>query len=413
MNKAAWRSLALATVLAVLPLGATAAAEAEPPGPLSADAVAAMTPQQQGRVLEPLRVVADAAAQVGRSAYADVYTQVEMAADYRSVNVYLTDTTRAAAFLDAVRKAGPKADTKLLNVRKSAKTLRQLRKEITDFRTRKDLPFKIRMAGSTVDGGAIELTVDDAKAAQKYLAGPAVAQELAAARTTPIRVRQSSPMVPLSRWNDSAPYYAGAALGPANGSFAHCTSGIPAHSATDNRQWLVTAGHCYGLGETVFTAGGNRVGTVGAKLDDLDSAFIETATSRYTWDGVDAQGYTRRLNGVRNAVVGDFTCQLGYTTKVACNIRTAYAGSATWVNNGAYVWGSASDPNPSPSPVIARPGDSGGPVITVNDQDSRELNGMVVAGFNCDGVGTDRGCRQIGWIEVGDIFYRFSLRLAD
>ncbi|MFD8141522.1 hypothetical protein [Streptomyces sp. NPDC059708] len=411
MSKAAWRPLALATVLAVLPLGATATAEAEAPVPLSADAVAAMTPQRQAEVLEPLRVVADAAARVGRGTYADVYTQVEMAPDYRSVNAYLTDPTRGAAFLDAVREANPRADTKLLNVRKSAKTLRQLRKEINTLRSRKDLPFEIRMAGSTVDGGAIELNVDDAKAARRYLAGPAVAKQLAAARTTPIRVRQSSPAVPLSRWNDSAPFYAGAALGPANGSFAHCTSGIPAHSTVDNRQWLVTAGHCYGLGETVFTAGGNRVGTVGAKLDDLDSAFIETATSRYTWDGLDAQGYTRRLNGVRNAAVGDFTCQLGYTTKVACNIRTAYAGSATWVNNGAYVWGSASDPNAYP--VIARPGDSGGPVITINDQDSRELNGMLVAGFNCSGAGTDQGCKQIGWIEVGDVFDRFSLRLAD
>ncbi|WP_405705408.1 hypothetical protein [Streptomyces sp. NBC_00069] len=176
-----------------------------------------------------------------------------------------------------------------------------------------------------------------------------------------------------------------------------------------SRQWLVTAGHCYGLGETVYTAGGNRVGTVGAKLDDLDSAFIETPTSRYTWDGVDAQGYTRYLNGVRNAAVGDYTCQLGYTSKVVCNTRTAYAGNATWVNNGAYVWGGASTPNNSST--VARPGDSGGPVITINNADSRELNGMVVAGFGCSGVGTSQVCNQVGWIEVGDIFDRFALRL--
>ncbi|CAM5322247.1 hypothetical protein [Streptomyces avidinii] len=117
MNKAAWRSLALATMPAVLPLGATAA-EAEPPGPLSADVVAAMTPPQQGEVLEPLRVVADAAARAGRGPHADVYTQVEMASDYRSVNVHLTDPKRGPAFLEAVHKANPRADTKLLNVRK-------------------------------------------------------------------------------------------------------------------------------------------------------------------------------------------------------------------------------------------------------------------------------------------------------
>ncbi|WP_327135224.1 S1 family peptidase [Streptomyces sp. NBC_01343] len=173
----------------------------------------------------------------------------------------------------------------------------------------------------------------------------------------------------------------------------HCARVVDGHRATaDSGQWLVTAGHCYALGETVYTAGGTRVGTVGAKLDDLDSAFIETPTSRYTWDGVDAQGYTRYLNGVRNAAVGDYTCQLG------------------WVNNGAYVvWGSASSPDNSST--VARPGDSGGPVITINDPDSRELNGMVVAGFGCSGVGTSQACTQVGWIEVGDVFERFALRL--
>ncbi|MFD7835365.1 hypothetical protein [Streptomyces sp. NPDC059761] len=88
--------------------------------------------------------------------------------------------------------------------------------------------------------------------------------------------------------------------------------------------------------------------------------FIETPASRYTWDGVDAQGYRLYFNGVRNAAVGDYICRLGYTSKVVCNIRTAYAGSATWVNDGAYVWGSASAPDNNST--VARPGDSGGRV---------------------------------------------------
>ncbi|MFF4580061.1 hypothetical protein ACFY15_16945 [Streptomyces sp. NPDC001373] len=409
MNKAARRSLAFATVLAVLPLGA-AAAKAEPPGPLSADAVAAMTPERQGEVLEPLRVVADAAARAGLGPQSDVYTQVEMASDYRSVNVYLTDPKRRSAFLEAVHKANPKADTKLLNVRKSAKTRLQLRKEITALRSREDLPFTIEMAGSTVDGSAIELGVNDTKAAQQYLARPAVAQQATSEGGTPVRIHRQAPSVPLNRWNDSAPFYAGAALGPATGSFAHCTSGIPAISASDHRQWLVTAGHCYAQGEIVYTAGGSQIGRVNAKLADLDSAFIEAPTSRRTWDGLDENGYSRYLNGVRNAAVGDFTCQLGYNSKVVCNIRTTYAGNATWVTDGAYIWGSAGVPQTYS--VVARPGDSGGPVITINDQESRQLNGMVVNAWGCEGTGNDRVCRdQVGWIEVGDIFYRFGLTL--
>ncbi|MCX2184091.1 S1 family peptidase [Streptomyces sp. SKN60] len=411
MKKAVWRPVVLAAALAVLPLMA-ASAEAGAPEPLSADVVAAMTPEQQGEVLEPLRVVADAAARAGRGAQADVYTQVEMAPDYRSVNLYLTDPGRRAAFVDAVREVNPKADTELLHVRRSAKSRQQLRKEMTALVSRKDLPFKVEMASSTVDGGAIDLGVDDAKAAREYLARPAVAKQLTQAGATPVRVRQSPAMVPLSgRWDDTSPFYAGAALGPATGSRAHCTSGIPAVSTVDSRRWLVTAGHCYGQGEVVFTAGGNRVGPVGAEIADLDSAFIETGTSPYTWDGTDAQGYTRRLNSVRNVAVGDFVCQLGYGSKVVCNIRTTHSGDATWVTEGAHIFGSAGVPHNGG--VVARTGDSGGPVITINDPNSRQLNGMVVAGFGCTIIDGEKVCSSdIGWIEVLDIFDRFALALA-
>jgi hypothetical protein len=301
-----------------------------------------MTPERQGQVLEPLRAVADAAARAGRSTQADVCTQVEMAPDYRSVNVYLTDPDRRAAFLDAVREVDPEADTQLLNVRRSAKSRQQLRREMTALVTRRDLPFTIEVATSTVDGSAIELGVEDPKAAQEYLARPAVAQQ---------------------------------------------------------------------LGDVVLTGGGSRVGPVGAKLADIDSAFIDTRTSRYTWDGLDAQGYTRRLNGVRNAAVGDFVCQLGYGSKVVCNIRTTHSGDAAWVTQGTPVFGSVGVPHSGGA--VARTGDSGGPVITINDPNSRQLNGMVVAGFGCTIIGGEKVCSvQVGWIEVLDVFDRFSLTLV-
>ncbi|WP_030194273.1 hypothetical protein [Streptomyces sp. NRRL S-87] len=408
-TKALRRSLALAAALAaltVLPLGA-ATARAGASGALSAEVVAGMTPQRQAEVLEPLRVAADAAARAGRGALADVYTQVELAPDYRSVNVYLTDPGRRAALLDAVRRADPGADPRLLTVRKAAKSAARLRQEIDALRARPDLPFRITLAASAVDGSAVELAVDDVPAARRYLASPAVAHRLAAEGAAPVRVRQAPAAVPLSRWNDSAPFYAGAALGPAFGSSAYCTSGIPAVSTWDGRQWLVTAGHCYNAGDTVATAGGTYVGRVEYKLPEIDSAFIETPTYRRTWDGVDANGYTRYLNGVRNVAVGDFTCQLGYNSKVVCNIRTVYAGNASWNVNGTTVWGSYGVPHSGG--VVGRGGDSGGPVIYVNDPDSRQLNGIVSVGFGCD---ANKVCSTgLGWVDVANIFNRFAIKL--
>jgi hypothetical protein len=400
------KALTLAAVSAALSMMAVPA-NAEPPKPLSADALAAMTPERQGHILEPLRLVADAAATVGLGARADIYTQVEMTSDYRAVNVYLTDVSQGPAFVAAVHATNPKADTRLLKVVQGKKTRQQLRKAVSDLVSRTDLPFTVSMAGSSVDGGAIELGVDNPTAAQNYLASPEVARRSTATETPEVRVKQASPSKPVSRWNDSSPFYAGAALGPSSGSSSYCTSGIPAISTWDGRQWLVTAGHCYGVGTNVYTAGGNYIGQVKYNRPDLDAAFIETPTNRWTWDGLDAAGYTRYLNGVRNVAVNDFTCQLGYNSKVVCNIRVVYAGSLSWNVNGTTVWGSYGVPQYGG--VVARGGDSGGPVITINDANSRQLNGINSVAWGCDAA---KVCTTaLGWIDVWSIFNGFAIKL--
>jgi len=404
MKHAFRRTLALAAACAVLPLVAISA-QAGAPEPLSAGAVAAMAPERQAEVLEPLRVAADAVSQVGLGARADIYTQVEMASDYRAVNVYLTDVRQGRDFVAAVRKANPKVDTRIINVVQGKKSRQQLRKEISDLTNRPDLPFTVSVAASSVDGGVIELAVDNAASAQAYLASPAVAQRRAA-DATGIRVTQAPASKPLSRWNDTSPFYAGAALGPAFGDQSNCTSGIPAVSTWDGRQWLVTAGHCYNVGDYVYAAGGNYIGQVKFKRTDLDSVFIEAPTNRYTWDGTDATGYSRYLNGVRNVAVGDFTCQLGYNSKVVCNIRTVYAGNASWNVNGTTVWGSYGVPHYGG--IVGRGGDSGGPVISINDPYSRQLNGIVSVGWGCGASGCTTA---LGWVDVWSIFNGFSIKL--
>ena len=214
MKNAFRRSFALTCALALLPL-MTTPATAGSSEPLSVEVVAAMSPERQARVLEPLRRAADAVARVGQDARADIYTQVEMAADYRAVNVYLTDVHQGRDFVAAVRRADPAVDTRLINVVRAEKSRQQLRKEISDLTNRPELPFEVSLAGSSVDGGVIELAVDDPAAARAYFASPDVAQRRAADDATEVRVEQAPTSRPLTRWNDTSPFYAGAALGPA------------------------------------------------------------------------------------------------------------------------------------------------------------------------------------------------------
>lgn len=400
------RTWAVVVALLLLPLS-TVAARAGSGDALSADLVAKMSPERQAEVLAPLRAAAEAVDKVGRGSHSDVYTQVALGTDYRSVKVYLTDVAQGAGFLAAVRRTAPNVDAGLIDVLAGQKTRKQLDAEISALTSRRDLPFDITLAGPSVDGGSIDLLVDDPAAARAYFAKPSVAKDREEASATPLRINKSTGAAPLTRENDTSPFYAAAALGPGSGGRSRCTSGIPSISTWDGRQWLVTAGHCYNVGDHVYALGGNYIGQVKYKRPEIDSLFIETPTLRYTWDGVDAAGYVRYLNGVRNVAVNDFTCQLGYNSKVVCNIRTVYAGNATWPVDGYTIRGSYGVPHYGG--IVGRGGDSGGPVITVNHPDSRQLNGIISYGTGCNAA---RECSGgVAWVDVWTIFNNFAIKL--
>ncbi|MFI1585579.1 hypothetical protein [Embleya sp. NPDC020630] len=385
--------------LATIPYSASA----DTPTELSAAVLAGMSPEEQGRVLEPLRVVADGVVTVGRDLRADIYTSAEMSADYKALNVYLTDTSQADAFIAQVHKKYPNADTKLIVVKQGKNSEASMVREASLLLDDKTLPFEVYSASFAGDGGSITLSVNDPGNANSYLVS-AKGRNRTAAPTLDVRVEKGAAAKPLTRENDFAPFYAGGALGVGSSpERSFCTSGIPTISTWDNRQWLVTAGHCYDVGAQVYTHGGNYVGQVRAKDPNVDAAFIEAETSDYTWDGYDTNGYMRGLNGARSTVAGDYVCNLGYNTKVMCNIRVA--GSNIWPVNGTNIVGSVG--GQWDDYYAATGGDSGGPIITINDTNTRQINGTVSTGFRCDNV----ACKSVGWPSAVAIMNAFSVRL--
>ncbi|WP_406300105.1 hypothetical protein OG948_33680 [Embleya sp. NBC_00888] len=318
--------------------------------------------------------------------------------------MYLTDTSQADAFVAQVRKTYPKADTKLIVVKQGRNSEASMVREASRLLDDKTLPFQVYSASFAGDGGSITLAVNDPGNASNYLAS-AKGRDRTVSPTLDVRVEKGEAAKPLSRENDSAPFYAGSALGVGSSpERASCTSGIPTISTWDNRQWLVTAGHCYNVGAQVYTHGGTYVGQVKAKDPNVDAAFIEAETSDYTWDGYDTSGYIRGLNGARSTVAGDWVCNLGYNTRVMCNIRVA--GSNIWPVNGTNIVGSVG--GQWDDDIAATAGDSGGPIITINDTDTRRINGTVSTGFRCV---NDRDCESVGWPSAVAIMNAFSVRL--
>ncbi|NXY96099.1 hypothetical protein HYE82_17245 [Streptomyces sp. BR123] len=397
-------SLSVLLIAAAVSPAAPAPAESSGRGaPLSQDDLDRMTVQQKLDVLNPLRLVGSAVQQVGRDQRQDVFTGVRIAPSHRSVELFLTDVNQKDSFLARVKRLEPKADLRLVDVKAAPSTRVELRNHIKQLKDLgPQLPFDIQGIGHSVDGTQIQVMASDAGRAQAYFAAGPAALRGNGKPTPRYEVLQGQPQRgsrPLlyTRQNDSAPYYAGAALDNVGSTLARCTSGIPAVSTWDGRQWLVTAGHCYAEGNAVHTNGGRYVGNVWRVLPHVDAAFIETPTYRRTWDGFDTAGYSRYLNGVRSNLVNDEVCQLGYNSRVVCGIRVTnveydHFGVITTV--GVQKDGF----------TAARGGDSGGPVVTVNHPDSRQLNGIIRGGWQGYPA-------WVVWVDVWDIFNAFAIKL--
>lgn len=87
----------VATTIAVS-LTSAGAAQAKPT-PLTYQQIAALPLDEQAVILDPLRALANAAGEVGRSQWASVYSGIQIDASARTVTIYLTDLRVKSAFL--------------------------------------------------------------------------------------------------------------------------------------------------------------------------------------------------------------------------------------------------------------------------------------------------------------------------
>ncbi|GAA4991331.1 hypothetical protein GCM10023205_74150 [Yinghuangia aomiensis] len=395
---------AVSSLLAFVAAGAPVRAETNES--LTVEQVAAMAPEEQAKVLNPLRVVAEAAIQVGRNVFPDIYTSTALGSGYRSVDVYITDLGRSAAFEQALEKFRPGLDMGILRFVQAKASEKAQAAAIQALYDQVGRPFSIYSAGIAADGG-LQLSVDDAATAERYLSS-AEARSRISGIEVGVQIDSGRPVKQTSRENDTTPFWGGAALGPSpSGSpgVSQCTSGIPAVSTWDGLEWLVTAAHCYPLFYSVSTMGGNPIGNVTYENQQFDAALIAAPTGKSVWDCCVPGVEYRPLNGPASKPLGDLVCQMGYNSRVVCGlwITNTYK---TYPQNGTTVVGIGAVQ--LDFQTAARGGDSGGSVITVNDPDSRQINGIVSGIEWCSG--SSNYCTLI-YIDVMNIFNTFALSL--
>ncbi|MGW3787247.1 hypothetical protein ACWD5Z_21865 [Micromonospora chokoriensis] len=404
-----------AAVIAVTLVATTAIssspAVADPPH-VTNQQIAAMSPAEQGLLLQPLREIANAAAAVGAASHSDVFSGLELDGPAGTVKIYLTDLGAAKGFLAAVRKTDPTIDADRIELKQGGHTLSELKsasERLINEQQRSDL--SIESVVVPADGSGLRVRARDLTRAAEALTPSALARRPVAELVgVPTVVEAAPAMADASRRRDSPQWISGAALsasGTTQSAGFNCSSGLPARRNSDGRSFLITAAHCYGNNATVYTGwengGRNRIGVTTTRSDYYDAVAIDTSstgtTASRTWDGKSPNFVVNDVVGSALSYAGDWACQTGYKSGVVCGIQVT-SGWLTWVGSNGVTHGGV-EAVQRDGLAACLLGDSGGLVFNIRSN-VRQARGII---SQCGGSNTR-------WTEAPAIFNTLGMSLA-
>ena len=393
--------------------------------------IGTMAPAAQAALLDPLRAIAGALSNVGKGSGAHVFTSVGIDANHDVVNLYLTDTRRAADVIQEAKSTEPSIDTNLIRVHKATYTLAALDVARTAYLA-KPHPYAVYAVSPALDGSGLQIEVDNTATAIKTDGTDVANKPIGAATPNVNRAASTASTVARSfikesarhvksaawntvKWHDSSPFIGGDFITNGTG---RCTTGLPAVRKSDGRPVMVTAAHCFGVGQRVYTAAGttwswpngllgNYVGTVTSRNTGWDAELLVGANNNA--DESDVNGWVP-LTSVQYSYLGDWVCHsgarsasLGHSTPCGIKVtnqdlRFPMAGHDVRGVEGVDVvhgWGSVN-------------GDSGGTVwAATGNANARQARGIVSSG-GLDGTPDQK---RVDWVEAIDIFNAYGLKL--
>ena len=394
--------------VAVAPTGAARSVPAPHPSPTRFDTLA---PAVQARRLQPLRALASALDEVGRSRFADSYAAVRIDAAAGRTTIAATTAASASAIRSAARSAHPRLAWSRVTTSIAAHSKRALDAAVDRYVQGPHPTNVVSVAVSPDrDGIAVSLAGYSApvRAARMTASGIPISYHVGARP----EVAKSWRAV---KWRDSAPFIGGDVLTTDGKRF--CTAGLPAIRRSDHHPVLITAAHCFGIGKRVYTGAGtpghygngkvgNYVGKVTSKIFKWDAEIIDG-----TGNNGDVSGTStwRALTNPAYSYDGDYVCQAGAASyylghPTPCGIKVTndditFRMGSYWVRGVEGIdvrhgWGSHN-------------GDSGGTVFAMQPGGKRQARGIVSAGGE-DGT---RDQRRVDWPEAVDIFRGFKVAL--
>jgi trypsin len=208
---------------------------------------------------------------------------------------------------------------------------------------------------------------------------------LLASRLGDLVTIEYEPSALLDRMNDGQPHWGGAGIRAGSYNSNNCTSGFTVRLPAGDRG-SVTAAHCFDDGSGINGRnvesgtrdyGGQTAGASGYPTWDM----VRIGNGGHTWDNrihVDPCCPTvRNVTASGNPSVGDFICNSGMTTRAICGLEVT-AIDATFLGRIHLIRANRG------GDIIARGGDSGGPMYNRLGDTNAAARGIIIAGSGCD-----------------------------
>ncbi|MEU7751947.1 hypothetical protein AB0B57_15260 [Micromonospora sp. NPDC049101] len=249
---------------------------------------------------------------------------------------------------------------------------------------------QITTVGPRADGAGLLVGTQDGLLGATALAG------------VPVTVQTGVAAAPATRWDDSPPWWGGAAWrNTATG--GGCSTGFGVYQGGVTR--VLSAAHCANLNVLATDPTGQTIGTVGTRNVSTDTLLLNgSGGGRVFNNSTDAAGavvseFNNQVIGASASQVGNWVCTSGAYSGTRCSIQVKARNLCINVRNFGTVCGQVQAENTTHTNAVGQ-GDSGGPVEIVNAANTLQV---WATGTNTAIDDTNTSVACTGYVPTGRV----------